>query len=117
MDIGLSCMKSLLYNSSSPAKVKISCFSLIKTCSRFLGGKTEARPQLPRDRGSQDRSQIPWSQDAAGHRSGCHLLCRPLAGAGESGEVPGVLKIIKDEVSFLLFFFFFSILSIVVKYI
>ncbi|XP_023488571.1 protein stum homolog isoform X2 [Equus przewalskii] len=50
-----------------PFPVAVICLFL-NTFVPGLGGKTEARPQLPRDRGSQDRSQIPWSQDAAGHR-------------------------------------------------
>ena len=36
-------------------------FSLAKTCSHFLGRTTMVRPQLQRDRGSPNLSQIPLS--------------------------------------------------------
>lgn len=79
-------------------------FSLAKTCSHFLGRTTMARPQLQRDRGSPNLSQIPLSQDTVGQSQGTvcfhegHWLGQ---GWGHVERFKNILKIIEDEVSFL----------------
>lgn len=79
-------------------------FSLVRTCSHFLGRMTMARPQLQRDRGSQNLSQIPLSQDTVGQSQGTicvHEGHWPGQGWGNVERFKNILKIIKDELSFL----------------
>ena len=63
-----------------------------------------ARPQLQRDRGSQNLSQIPLSQDTVGQSQGTVCVREghwPGQGWGNVERFKNILKIIKDEVSFL----------------